>query len=220
MKKLISLFAMTAILGLQVSMAQENFGEPTAFPKTKNIKMAFFSPLGGHLGLGYEQLMKPGITIDGRVGIIGVGIPEAANGNSGVYVGIGPKFLLGQDWHLDGMRQTHPLRGTYFKPELVVSHFRNTNINTDSGDTGSRTATGGALLLNFGKQWILADIISLNVNAGLGYGFGNIREEITFPGGTSEVDRSAGGYYYSHVSGGNSFPIAFNSSFTVGFLIR
>lgn len=220
MKKLISLFVIAVICSLQLATAQNNFGEPVEYPKDKILKVAFFSPLVGHLGLGYEQLLKPGISIDTRVGLIGVGVPETVDGNSGFYIGGGPKFMLGQDWHLEGMRQTHPLRGTYFKPELVFSYYRNNDIGTISGDPASRSAVGGALLLNFGKQWILADIISLNLSAGLGYGFGNVEEKIEFPGGTSEVSSTNGGYFYSHLSGGNDFPIAITSNFSIGLLIR
>ncbi len=210
--KTLNLIALLSLLA-QTAFAQQNFGEPTEYPRTKALKIAFFSPLVGHLGFGYEQLLKPGITIDGRVGIVGIGVEEAHQGNRGMYVGIGPKFLLGQDWHLEGMRHTHPLRGTYFKPELALSIFGRDEPNEKVN------ASSGALLLNFGKQWVLADFISLDFSIGTGYAFGNYETE-TNTLTVAELTGNSGGYFHSHAGGWDEFPIAFTSSFTIGIMIR
>lgn len=205
------------LIGGQVAWAQDQFGEPAQFPKTKSVKFSFFSPLVGHLGLGYEQLIRPGITLDTRVGIIGVGVEGAHNGNSGVYIGVGPKFLLGQDFHLEGMKQTHPLRGTYFKPEIAFSVFGRKEDDGSGRDKVS--AYSGALLLNFGKQLIVAEIISLDFSFGAGYAFGEIRRENALSiGGETLID--AGGYFHSHGGGWDGFPVAFSSTFTVGVLLQ
>lgn len=205
------------LIGGQIACAQDQFGEPAQFPKTKSVKFSFFSPLVGHLGFGYEQLMRPGITLDTRVGIIGVGVEGTHNGNSGVYIGVGPKFLLGQDFHLEGMKQTHPLRGTYFKPEIAFSVF---GRKEDAGSGRDKvSAYSGALLLNFGKQLIVAEIISLDFSFGAGYAFGEIRRENALSiGGETLID--AGGYFHSHGGGWDGFPVAFSSTFTVGVLLQ
>lgn len=214
MKNRICLLMLACLFSFSTLSAQGNFGEPTESPRTRSIKMAFFSPLVGHLGFGYEQLVQPGISIDGRFGIIGVGVDEVHNGNKGVYFGVGPKFLLGQDWHVEGMRQTHPLRGTYFKPELAFSIFGSNDA------TQEVNAYSGALLLNFGKQWVLADFISLDLSTGLGYAFGEHETRVNIPNTGTEVTTDVGGYFHSHAGGWDEFPIAFTSTFTIGIMIR
>ncbi|HXP52503.1 MAG TPA: hypothetical protein VN922_21300, partial [Bacteroidia bacterium] len=66
------------------------------------------------------------------------------------------------------------MQGAYFKPQIVFSTFGLTQYNSgfygNPSTTNTTDHTGVAIMLNMGKQWILAHVISLDMYAGIGYG--------------------------------------------------
>ncbi|MDN5203509.1 DUF3575 domain-containing protein [Fulvivirgaceae bacterium BMA10] len=170
--------------------------------KKKAIKMEFFSPLSGNLTLGYEQYIKNWVSFEGKLGLIGVG--TNISDQKGLFIKAGPKFKLKPDFITDNMRGSHFLRGSYIKPELVFSFYNHKDIFLDSSSP-SESVQSGAIILNYGKQYILGEILTIDWSFGFGYGFDNNGE---------------GGYHYGHTVGSSTVPIAATAGFTVGLLLR
>jgi hypothetical protein len=151
--------------------------------KVNNIRTQFLAPNWGHIYLGYERSISRDVSIDGGLGIIGPGRRETLLADeSGFYIRGGSKFRLLKETVVKGEKYRNVLHGSFIKPELVfgvinydVEYYQ--NFSNDSEILrASRTNFG--LLLNFGKQWIAADIISIEINGGFGYGFQSVNQPV------------------------------------------
>lgn len=172
--------------------------------RKKAVKIEFLAPLTGNFTIGYEHYIKNGISWEAKIGMIGAGV-NIAN-QKGIFVKGGPKFKLKPDYIIDGMRSSHPLRGSYIKPELLISYFNHDPLFLDVNDSSnSKDKVGSAILINFGKQNVLAERFTIDWSLGLGYGF--------------TADNS-GGYLYGALGGNNQFPIIFSAGFTLGVLLK
>ena len=176
--------------------------------KKSIIKMEFFSPLTGHTTLGYEKYIKDWLSWEAKVGIIGLGVDNTDNENpSGILFRGGPKFKLNPDFATRDLKGTHLLSGKYISPEIVFSTYKQDVITYDSGlDRRTReNFRSVAFIINYGRQYILADIMSVGWHVGVGYGFDN-----------SDDDR----YHHSHWNGTSDFPVALSGGFTIGVLLK
>lgn len=203
--KTFHLFIIALFVGAGSVLAQEVTISPDSVMKTRAIKMEFFSPLNGNLTLGYEQYIKNFTSIEARLGIIGLGRQDViSQRETGFFLKVGPKFKLKPDYAQKGTYGTHLLRGGYIRPEIAFGTFR---IDQDpfDGPSNNDQATFFSLMINYGKQYILGDIMTLDWNIGIGYGFSN-EEDL--------------GYYYGNVIGDGSYPIAINGGFTLGVLLK
>ena len=200
-----TLLVITFIFVLNISFAQDmdpQKNDPNMKKvKTRALKVEFFSPLTGNLTLGYEHYVKGGRSWETKLGIIGAG--QDLEGQGGVFVKVGPKFKLTPDYLVDGMRSSHPLRGSYIKPELVVNYFSIDGYN-EFGKSTRESQSGFAFLINFGKQFVLGQKITIDWSLGVGYG-------VTGDG--------YGGYQYGVAIGDSTVPVAVSSGFTLGILL-
>lgn len=204
MKKLLTFIISAVFIFSFKANAQEIEQLPDSLMKKRIIKMEFFSPLTGNLTLGYEHYLKNFMSLEFKVGIIGVGKQGFAERREvGMFFSGGPKFKLKPDYATKGTFGTHLLRGSYIRPEVSFGSFKyyRDSENFDFGDN----ATNVAFTINYGKQVILGDIMSLDWHIGIGYGYSSI----------DEAD-----YYYRHVLSGRDFPLAWTAGFTLGVLLR
>lgn len=192
-------------------------------------KIGLFTPLQGYLDLGFEYSHKPLHSIEGTLGIIGLGTNDLLDfdNDKGVTLSAGYKIYAEPDFHLRKLRNAHRMSGLYFKPTIGLAYFTNESerrfYNFQTGDeTSSMVQTQvfqGAALLQIGKQRIFGEVLSIDLNVGLGYGFKSINDDNTL-NGLEEV-----GYYNfpQRNYGFNSFSgqsIALSSSIKVGFMIK
>ena len=172
MKKL---FVIIYVFVLNTSFAQDmdpQKSDPDMKPfKTRALKVEFFSPLTGNLTFGYEHYVAKGTSWEAKLGIIGAG--RNLENQGGAFVKIGPKFKLSPDYVVDGLRSSHPLRGAYIKPELVVHYFSEDDTYNMFGESIKSNYGGLSILINYGKQFVLGEKITLDCSIGAGYGFGN-----------------------------------------------
>jgi hypothetical protein len=156
------------------------------------IKISPFGLAFNHLALSYESVIKVGMNLDIEAGYINSEINQdytkMFNGgnnnslhNSGMYFKPGIKFFLGEDFSIKGLKYAHPLKGRYVKLDLAVSYINfqdlsmvyyggyNTGISvTQTVYTNmSTTAYGG--FVNYGRQFILGNILTLDYYAGFGF---------------------------------------------------
>ncbi|NVO09434.1 MAG: hypothetical protein HXX16_05680 [Bacteroidales bacterium] len=162
--------------------------------KKNCLKFRLLSPLYGYSDLIYERSLKPGSSIEGSLGIIGLG-KQYNEDIKGVSLEIGYKFIKSPDFYIKGMKYTHLLKGSYFKPEVAVSSYKR-----NSNDIFSM-----ALLFNIGNQWIFNDLVAVDLFFGLGYGYSS--------------DNSFN-LQYGYSTGDKDFPVAISAGFRIGFLLK
>jgi len=141
-----------------------------------------------------------------ELGIIGIGSDPDNLDPRGAFVKVGPKFKLKPVFVEDGMRGSHYLRGSYIRPEIAISVY-NQNETGDPFDsisaTNRETFTSVAFLINFGKQYVLSNVMTMDWHFGVGYGITSGGEDA---------------YNYGWVNGHKDSPIAVSAGFTIGFL--
>lgn len=170
--------------------------------------MEFFSPLLDHTTFGYERYVKDWLSWEAKLGIIGLGVSNTDNTDpQGILFRGGPKFKLNPDFVTRDLKGSHLLSGKYIRPELVFSFYSEDEIefNSFGDDRVRKNFSSFAFLINYGRQYVLADIMSVDWHIGIGYGFDNADE---------------GRYHHSHSNGNKDFPVAVSAGFTIGVLIK
>lgn len=188
---------------------------PTNYEDNKKnaFKIDFLSPLSGNTTLYYERSLKPGRSIEGAIGLVGLGIKHDSEAAAGLFVKAGYKFIKDPDFYLRGMRYAHILKGSYVKPELIFGvHHRNyTDHIWDSfyqynPVQRSETVVSGAIQIVFGKQWVFDNAFLVETFSGIGYGFTSMNRDNFNP------------YHYGYSVGGSGFPISASWGMKIGFL--
>ena len=114
------------------------------------------------------------------------------------------------DYYIPGMRSSHILNGSYFKPEIVFNVFNYDGYSYDFFNPGSTTrenSISGAIVLNLGKQWVISNFL-VDLYFGAGFGF------------SSNSDDSYDGLYYGFVGAFYAFPIALTGGLKIAFLFK
>lgn len=191
--------------------------------KTHCIKIDFLSPLTNDLVFGYEQVIKPGFNIEGKIGLIGIGVSNSSDKNlSGIFIKTGPKFFSGGDYTIRGAKMSHPLRGKYIRPEFIFSRFSYTHEYSTGWQVYQNfsdriTSTNVALNIVFGKQYLLANIMTLDMYFGIGYGWqwneGHDNNNLY-----QDYNDDFELYAYSHMYSGKNFPLAISAGLMLGVI--
>lgn len=220
---------------IQYANGQENIIVPDKYSinqeeqilnKQNAIKFDFFSPLKGYVGIGYERVLKVGMNLETKVGLVGPGVHLLREDVSGGFVKVGTKFLLGQDFVMDGMRYAHPLKGTFLSFELAYSHFTDKNVEsytynytnyTYSYDYTDITTNSLAINIIVGKQWILGNMFTLDVYGGTGYGKA-FRSSSNPTINANDVWTVYNPFHFSHFYCGDTFPLTFTSGLSLGYI--
>ena len=172
------------------------------------IKFEFFGPLTGNLTLGYEHSLGLQRSVEMSVGIIGIG-SKWITGASGGFFRIGFKAIRSPEVYVNAGHSSHILKGSFIRPDVMFSYFTYDGSNSYGTTHKIREeAFSVAFLINLGKQWVLSNSYSFSWSIGVGYAYSS---------NTSNT-YSSEGYYFSHITGGNNFPIAASLSLNVGLL--
>lgn len=202
--------------------------------KTSTLKFYFFSPLNHHIDFGYEWMNKPGFNWDVAVGIIGPSVVQNENREPrGVFLRGGPKFLLGSSSDVVNEdtkdRYAHPLKGKYIKVEVILNAFSTTNridtmgyvyppppVNTTGKLIYKKQYQSLTLNLQYGRQFIFGNAMSLAWYMGIGYSFES--ESSNLASKYQHLD-----YFdisrYSHSYFGESFPMILTWGITIGYIL-
>jgi len=173
------------------------------------IKVNFLSPLFNSFNINYERSLRPGRSIEATVGIIGVGNDIYDTDEQGMFLKLGYKFIKSPDYYLRGQRYAHVLKGGYIRPELAVSYykydFEHSYYYYDgaTNDVSRETNLMFAVLLNFGKQWVIDNGFIVDTFVGVGYGFGS--------------DEESYGMHKAFIGGIDEFPLALSMGVRVGW---
>lgn len=204
MKKVTSTLVLLVLtFGLFAQNIVTNFEDQ----KKRAVKMEFFSPLTGNTTLGYESYIKDWLSWEAKVGIIGIGTDVNDSNPVGIFLKGGPKFKLNPDFVTSDLKGAHLLGGKYIRPEIAFSQYTE-SVETFDGinsQTERESFTSIAFLITYGRQYVLADLMTLDYHIGLGYGYSSSDE---------------GRYDYGFATSDPSFPLAFSAGFTIGFLLQ
>ncbi|MDP3462387.1 MAG: hypothetical protein Q8S18_06335 [Bacteroidales bacterium] len=185
--------------------------------KKNALKIDFLSPLTGNTSLSYERSLRPGRSLEGTLGIIGLGLDAADRNAGGAFVKFGMKFIKDPDFYLRGMQYAHLLKGSYVKPEISFGFFSHNQWEYfDKYDENGywigyqnrvrEDVFSGTIQLVLGKQWIFDNAFLIDIYGGLGYGFS-----------TNNYD---GGYMYGYSIAGSDFPISVSGGLKIGLLFK
>lgn len=195
--------------------------------RTSALKFEFLSPLTGNTSFTYERKLERGRSIEGTMGIIGLGVYAPYPKAAGMLLKAGYKFIFVPDRFQHGLQYTQPLRGAYLKPEIMLGFYaanmeyyydhyvteHGYSYYTSSWASKRASVFSAALQLVMGKQWIIDNTLLLDVYAGVGYGFAsfsNYNEDYYY---TNE-------YYHYGYTIGAEIPVSFSAGFKIGLPLK
>ncbi|MEM6641860.1 MAG: hypothetical protein AAF616_02675 [Bacteroidota bacterium] len=203
MKKALTIIVIVLVCGKAISQQVITDYENQ---KKSAIKMEFFSPLTGNTTLGFERYLKDWLSWEIKAGIIGLGTDVANSNPGGVFFRGGPKFKLNPDFVTSDTRGSHLLSGKYIRPEIAFAQYSESLDELDGSSVRTKESyTALAILITYGRQYTLADVMTLDYYFGAGYGYNS---------------NDGGKYNYGFATAGSDFPIAFTAGFTIGFLLK
>ncbi|MEP2773975.1 MAG: hypothetical protein ABJH05_17605 [Fulvivirga sp.] len=199
--------------------------DPASYEDNKKtaLKLHFLSPALEHLAFSYERSIKPGRSFESQFGIIGVGFDtDEFNKSSGISLGAGFKFMRTPDFYSQRMKYAHILKGSYIKPEILLSIYQNESTYDDySSPTPTlvkdkQDIVAGAFLINIGKQIVYDNFFLIDYSFGIGYGFSTQEERDYFDyyGPSQRI------YHYGFILGNSPNPLVFSAKVKVGILLK
>lgn len=192
--------------------------EEQILDKNQSIKFAFLSPLYDHLEFVYECKLKMTKNLEIKVGYVGLGnagILSSYTRQGGYFAG-GIKFLLGQDYYIKGMKYAHPLKGSYLKPELILSmidYQTKNSINNYNNGSFRKSLIGFNIV--YGKQYILGNILTFDFHMGVGFGISSTYKVTNTLLRDYSYTRYGGCVYMS-----DSFPMTLTGGLMIGYIFK
>ncbi len=185
--------------------------------RTSALKMEFLSPLSGNTTFTYERKLERGRSIEGTMGIIGLGVYAPYPKAAGMLLKAGYKFIFVPDRFQHGLQYAQPLKGSYLKPEIMIGYYAadfGYNYYSYSSTEKNRVSViSAALQLVMGKQWIIDNTLLLDVYAGVGYGFASFSKLNDGYDYINEV------YHYGYTIGAE-IPVSFSAGFKIGLPLK
>lgn len=197
---------------------------------TKAIKFSFLSPLLGYAQFSFEKSVSPLKSYELGLGIIGAGKNYQidnyyVNGQYqpykrnafGVFVDAGYKFNKLPNFFSKGTRMTHVMQGTYIKPTATLGFYKDNALSYKTGNPviENRHNIFGAIILNFGRQWVFGEKFLVDLYYGVGYAFDNTKND------------NSNNYYsdnlYNHFviqKAGSGANLGFSGGVKIGLLIK
>lgn len=195
--------------GQELTFIAEMNNPENYLQQNKNaLKIDFLAPLTGNTTLAYEYSLKPGKSMEGTLGFIGLGADTRDIDPRGLFIKYGIKYIKSPDFYFRNMRYAHILKGAYIKPEIGFSYFTSDNEDYSSRypyeRTGAKRIENYSVMLQLvlGKQWVIDDIFLVDFYAGAGYGFGN----------------RDGENYYGYAIISNDVPLSLSAGLKIGIL--
>lgn len=210
--------------GTVMKFAEDEFSNAQNYASQRKmaVKIDLFSPIRKVFSGSFEYSIKPGMSVEAGIGVIGIGSYTSDVYNfsesDGGFLRVGVKFINQPDYHMKGMRYTHILKGGYIRPEAMFIHHENYGTSNlwSMGGSGYNSVNnktvvnGGAFIINFGKQWVFSDIFCVDFFIGPGIGSktityyenGNQVPNLSNTSGSNAIDiySNSGGFGYGNFS--------------------
>jgi hypothetical protein len=157
----------------RIEAFEVNFLAPLAtnLQTKRALKMNLIAPVLGYTKITYEQVLKPGQSIEITGNIIGLGI-ERTGKPRGFGLTAAYKFIKTPNYYTRGLKVTHQLQGAYVAPTLQFGSFYESNYRYfNSGSEYERpNTTYVAGMLFLGHQSVFGNHFLVDINAGVGVG--------------------------------------------------
>jgi hypothetical protein len=164
------------------------------------IKVDILSPLFNHFTCSYEVKLRRGMNFELKGSLIGTNLNKQIEHSEGFFIRTGIKFIKCTPSYSKGLKYIPPLKGTYFKPELIYSQFKRDEENE------TISYKNYAIDLLFGRQYLLSKSIVLEYFAGFGFGLQSSSKDVDF------------NYAYSHLFLGKKIPLIISGGLMMGFV--
>lgn len=196
--------------------------------RNEALKIGFLTPVSGSFRVEYDRNITPGQNLFASVNFIGVGFDFEDVNPAGLGASCGYKFMTSPEYYLENQKRAHIMMGSYVMIEAMLSSFGrdydygyyDDNSMYQKG-TGRAVNTGGALILSYGKQYVMGNRFVMDLSAGIGYS--HVSQSFR-----SVPDRAKEGidpddiikgqmYNFLHIS--NEVPICFKTRLSIGLLL-
>ncbi|TXC76125.1 hypothetical protein [Luteibaculum oceani] len=145
--------------------------------KGSAIKLNFATPVFATLEVSYEKNLDLGKSIEFVFAYKGTNMLEEVY--SGYNFRLGYKFLKDPHTYIGEDKYAHILKGTYIKPEISYSYLsgmvdmegKDRMSDTPSVRDDEVSSSAGAIMINFGNQFVYSNSLLVDVYMGIGYGF-------------------------------------------------
>ncbi len=196
---------------------------------TKAIKVNFLAPLLGYSQFSFEKSVSPLKSYELGFGIIGAGKNYEidnfyTNGTYqpyrrnafGAFIDAGYKFNKLPNFVNKGARMSHIMQGTYIKPTATFGYYSDNAIDYKTGSAvlEKRNTVFGALILNFGHQWVFGEKFIVDAYYGIGYAFDNRRNDY------NDFYLTSGDNHFVIQKAGPSANLGLSGGIKVGWLIK
>lgn len=216
----------------RIETYQSNLKDPKLYEdQAKNaVKVNFLAPLLGFTRLNFEHSLRPGRAYELSLGIVGLGKRQElwtqSNSStiiyrkaSGVFLAGGYKLSKLPDFVNKGAKYSHVLQGTYIMPELSFGVYDQNFVRSSRANIpviNRETIVFGGLLVNLGKQWVLGELLLVDLFGGVGYALDNRNRT---RGNSESYDSDFVGNHFALTSGADS-GFGINGGFKIGILIN
>lgn len=175
--------------------------------KKQAIKGDIIAPFMNHITIGYERRIKLGLNLEVKGGIIGFRINESLKYSEGFLVKAGLKFVKCGEGIWKGLKYKDPLKGSYFRPEIIFSSFKTFEKHNII------RYTHYTVNIAFGRQMVLNRWFLFDWYGSIGTGFKTTTYNLKSDYDSKEVDFN---YAYSHLFFGKKLPLVFSGGISVG----
>ncbi len=204
---------------------QEDLTNPDLYENNRKnaFKAGFLAPLFGSSEISYEHSLRPGISLEGGIGIVGLGMDQEDVRPVGTFLRFGPRFFHAPEYQTNSTRYYHVLKGAYIQPQLLFGAFTSDYFYTINGITGpnrqkTRVITSyGSLMMVFGRQSVFQNLFVLDSYAGIGWGY-NKTNTNRVPINAYDLESNPTRTTYGVDVGESNFPFALSYGIRIGFL--
>lgn len=220
----------------RIETYQSNLKDPKLYEDQAKsaVKVNFLAPLLGFTQLNFEHSLRPGRAYELSLGIIGLGKRQELRSYyssssqttaityrkaSGAFLAGGYKLSKLPDFMNKGAKYSHVLQGTYIKPEVSFGVYDQNFVGRYQANTpviNRETIVFGGLLVNLGKQWVLGELLLVDLFGGVGYALDNRNR--TRGNSESNYDNFVGNHFALTSGAESGFGI--NGGFKIGILIN
>lgn len=175
--------------------------------KKQAIKGDIIAPVMNHITIGYERRIKLGLNLEVKGGIIGFRINESLKYSEGFLVKAGLKFVKCGEGIWKGLKYKDPLKGSYFRPEIIFSSFKTFEKHNII------RYTHYTVNIAFGRQMVVNRWFLFDWYGSIGTGFKTTTYNLKSDYDSKEVDFN---YAYSHLFFGKKLPLVLSGGISVG----
>ncbi len=179
--------------------------------KTHVFKIDLLAPLLNHFTIGYEwrlRKLKYYRNAEIKLGIIGPYINTDLKYAEGALVKVAIKFIKATPSYMKGLKYYQPMNGYYIKPELLASYFMRREV-----DFKVVYFTNIAACLNFGRQIVVNNWLTIDYFGGAGFG---IQIWSYKKNSQYEPNNFDFNYAFSHLFLGSKIPVILTGGMLMG----